>query len=46
MKENKKHYVAPAVELIDARVENGYQATGELETLEEGGDATGSFRFS
>ena len=46
MKENKKHYMVPVVELIDARVENGYQATGELETLEEGGDATGSFRFS
>ena len=46
MKENKKFYIAPMVEMMNVRVEKGFEATGETELLEEQGDATGSFRFS
>ena len=45
-KENKKFYIAPMVEMMNVRVEKGFEATGETELLEEQGDATGSFRFS
>ena len=46
MKEIKKFYIAPMVEMMNVRVEKGFEATGETELLEEQGDATGSFRFS
>ena len=33
MKENKKFYIAPMVEMMNVRVEKGFEATGETELL-------------
>ena len=46
MKENKKFYIAPMVEMMNARVEKGFEATGATELLEEQYDATNSFRYN